>query len=118
MINVSMNSIDQQLKPLALERDLLYETRSQGGVVDDKLSVYGVRNLKVADLSIIPSNVGANTYNTTIAIGEKAALIIAAELGIIEMTASKANGGLLIYTLVTTTFLEIYQCNSMYHLGG
>jgi alcohol oxidase len=39
------------------------------------------------DLSIIPSNVGANTYSTTIAIGEKAALIIAAELGIIEMTA-------------------------------
>ncbi|KJA25447.1 GMC oxidoreductase [Hypholoma sublateritium FD-334 SS-4] len=56
--------------------------RNQGGVVSEMLDVYGVRNLKVADLSILPSNVGANTYNTTLAIGEKAALIIAEELGI------------------------------------
>ena len=32
------------------------------------------------DLSIAPDNVGANTYNTAIAIGEKAALIIAEDL--------------------------------------
>ncbi|KAJ7690393.1 GMC oxidoreductase-domain-containing protein [Mycena rosella] len=52
-----------------------------GGVVDSKLNVYGVKNLKVADLSIPPSNVNANTYSTGLAIGEKAAVIIAAELG-------------------------------------
>jgi alcohol oxidase len=34
------------------------------------------------DCSIAPANVGANTYNTAIAIGEKAAVIIAEDLGI------------------------------------
>lgn len=55
---------------------------SQGGVVDSRLNVYGVDNLKVVDMSIAPSNVGANTYNTALVIGEKAALIIGDELGI------------------------------------
>ncbi|KAJ7167198.1 GMC oxidoreductase-domain-containing protein [Mycena crocata] len=53
-----------------------------GGVVDSKLNVYKVKKLKVVDLSIPPSNVNANTYSTTLAIGEKAALIIAEELGV------------------------------------
>ncbi|KAJ7731929.1 hypothetical protein DFH07DRAFT_991055 [Mycena maculata] len=56
--------------------------RDQGGVVDSRLNVYGVKNLKVADVSIAPTNVGANTYNTALIVGEKAALIIAEELGI------------------------------------
>ena len=74
--------------------------REGGGVVDSKLNVYGVKKLKVAglfprffaplicsysssiDMSIAPGNVGANTYSTAIAIGEKAALIIADDLGI------------------------------------
>ncbi|KDQ62486.1 alcohol oxidase [Jaapia argillacea MUCL 33604] len=56
--------------------------REQGGVVDSKLNVYGVQNLKVADMSICPANVSANTYSTALVIGEKAALIIAEELGI------------------------------------
>ncbi|KAF9478334.1 alcohol oxidase [Pholiota conissans] len=61
--------------------------REKGGVVDSKLNVYGTTNLKVADCSITPSNVAANTYSTAIAIGEKAAVIIAAELGIKGVTA-------------------------------
>ncbi|KAF8262163.1 alcohol oxidase [Lactarius quietus] len=56
--------------------------RERGGVVDSNLNVYGVRGLKVADLSIAPSNVSANTYGTALVIGEKAAVIIAEELGI------------------------------------
>ncbi|KAJ6542897.1 GMC oxidoreductase-domain-containing protein [Mycena capillaripes] len=56
--------------------------RQESGVVDPRLNVYGVRNLKVADLSIAPLNVGANTYHTALMVGEKAALIIAEELGI------------------------------------
>ncbi|KAI0886954.1 GMC oxidoreductase [Annulohypoxylon maeteangense] len=57
--------------------------REEMGVVDKDLNVYGVRGLKVADLSIPPENVAANTNNTAMAIGEKAADIIAKELGIV-----------------------------------
>ncbi|KAF8972163.1 GMC oxidoreductase-domain-containing protein [Flammula alnicola] len=62
--------------------------REQGGVVDERLNVYGVQGLKVADCSITPDNVGANTYNTAIAIGEKAAVIIAEDLGIKGVSAA------------------------------
>jgi alcohol oxidase len=31
------------------------------GVLDERLNVHGVGNLKVADLSICPDNVGCNT---------------------------------------------------------
>jgi len=55
--------------------------REDDGVVDASLNVYGVKGLKLADLSIAPENVGANTNNTALVIGEKAAEIIIAELG-------------------------------------
>ena len=66
--------------------------RDHGGVVDEKLNVYGTKHLKIAgivfliailisvDLSICPSQVGANTYSTALLIGEKAVSIIAEEL--------------------------------------
>ncbi|KAH8811016.1 putative glucose dehydrogenase [Xylogone sp. PMI_703] len=50
------------------------------GVVDTDLNVYGVEGLKIADLSIVPRNVAANTNNTALAIGEKAADIFIQEL--------------------------------------
>jgi alcohol oxidase len=56
--------------------------REKGGVVDKELNVYGVKGLKLADLSIPPGNVGANTNNTALMIGEKAADIIVKELGL------------------------------------
>jgi alcohol oxidase len=70
--------------------------RDQGGVVDPRLNVCGILNLKVtsplfnknvltqcADCSIAPAtNVAANTYNTALDIGKKAAVIIAEDLGI------------------------------------
>ncbi|KAI0044619.1 GMC oxidoreductase [Auriscalpium vulgare] len=56
--------------------------REQGGVVDSRLNVYGFSNLKVVDMSICPGNVASNTYSTALVVGEKAALIIAEELGI------------------------------------
>ncbi|KAN0092552.1 glucose-methanol-choline oxidoreductase, partial [Tylopilus felleus] len=56
--------------------------RDQGGVVDARLNVYGVEGLKVADMSICSANVGNNTYSTASLIGEKAAAIIAEELGV------------------------------------
>ncbi|KAG1900103.1 uncharacterized protein F5891DRAFT_340726 [Suillus fuscotomentosus] len=58
------------------------KSRADQGVVDARLNVYGVTNLKVADLSIVPKNVGTNTYSTALIIGDKAAMIIAEDLGI------------------------------------
>ncbi|RPA90913.1 alcohol oxidase [Choiromyces venosus 120613-1] len=56
--------------------------REQGGVVDSKLNVYGVEGLKLADLSICPGNVGANTYSTALLVGEKAAILAGEYLGL------------------------------------
>ncbi|KAK7932311.1 GMC oxidoreductase-domain-containing protein [Apiospora marii] len=55
-------------------------TPDQGGVVDANLNVHGVQALKVADLSIPPSNIAANANSAAMAIGEKAALILINEL--------------------------------------
>ncbi|KAF5015024.1 hypothetical protein F66182_13794 [Fusarium sp. NRRL 66182] len=56
--------------------------REEGGVVDHDLNVHGVEGLKIIDLSICPLNVSANTYATALAVGEKAATIIAKDLNI------------------------------------
>jgi len=56
--------------------------REQKGVVDASLNVHGIQGLKLADLSVPPENVGANTGNTAFVIGEKAADIIIKELGL------------------------------------
>lgn len=56
--------------------------REKMGVVDENLSVHGVEGLKIADMSIPPGNVGANTNNTALVIGEKAASIFIRELGL------------------------------------
>ncbi|KAI1759523.1 GMC oxidoreductase [Hypoxylon sp. FL1150] len=56
--------------------------REEMGVVGKNLNVYGLRGLKVVDVSIAPENVGANTNNTAMVIGERAADIIANELGL------------------------------------
>ncbi|KAK4647033.1 Alternative oxidase, mitochondrial precursor [Podospora pseudocomata] len=51
------------------------------GVLDERLNVHGVKGLKVADLSIAPDNVGANTFTVALTIGEKAAALVAEDLG-------------------------------------
>lgn len=56
--------------------------REEYGVVDKNLNVWGTKGLKIADLSIPPMNVGANTNNTAMVVGEKAADIIIQELGL------------------------------------
>ncbi|CAD6975559.1 unnamed protein product [Tilletia controversa] len=50
--------------------------RNQGGVVDNKLVVYGTSNVRVADASIIPLHVSAHPQGTVYGIGEFAADII------------------------------------------
>ncbi|KAI7787149.1 alcohol oxidase [Diaporthe eres] len=56
--------------------------RDQNGVVDGSLSVYGFEGLKIADLSIVPRNVAANTENTALPVGKRAADISIKELGL------------------------------------
>ena len=50
--------------------------RDQGGVVDPRLKVYGSRNVRVVDASIVPLHVRGNTVSLTYAIAEKGADII------------------------------------------
>ncbi|KAF8473606.1 hypothetical protein BDZ91DRAFT_651441 [Kalaharituber pfeilii] len=50
--------------------------RKEGGCVDKKLRVYGVRNLRIVDASIMPIIPGTHLQSTVYAVGEKAADII------------------------------------------
>jgi len=50
--------------------------RELDGVVDSKLLVYGTKNIRVVDLSIVPLHVAAHTQATVYTIGEIAADII------------------------------------------
>ncbi|KAL7269728.1 hypothetical protein RUND412_007595 [Rhizina undulata] len=61
---------------------LAMKPKAEGGVVDSRLNVHGIKGLKIGDLSICPSNVGSNTYSTAILVGEKAAVLIGEDLGI------------------------------------
>ncbi|KAK0323407.1 hypothetical protein LTR82_005767 [Friedmanniomyces endolithicus] len=66
--------------------------REKKGVVTPELSVHGIKNLKLADLGVVPENVGANTGNTAFVVGEKAASIFIKELGL-GGAHDKAEGG-------------------------
>lgn len=52
----------------------------QNSVVDSRLRVHGVRRLRVADASVMPKLVGANTNAACVMIGEKAASMIMEDL--------------------------------------
>ncbi|KAF9448638.1 GMC oxidoreductase [Macrolepiota fuliginosa MF-IS2] len=50
--------------------------REKGGVVNTNLKVYGTKNLRVADLSIVPLHFGSHSQSVAYGIGEMAADII------------------------------------------
>lgn len=54
--------------------------RELGGVVDSKLRVYGVSNVRVVDASVMPFQVSGHLTSTLYTLSERAADIIKAEL--------------------------------------
>jgi choline dehydrogenase len=60
----------------------LTSTCRMGSVVDSRLRVMGVADLRVADASIMPNVVSGNTNAAAIMIGEKAAEMLAADHGL------------------------------------
>lgn len=57
-------------------------TCRMGSVVDERLRVNGIANLRIADASVMPNVVSGNTNAASIMIGEKAAEMIAADHGV------------------------------------
>jgi choline dehydrogenase len=60
----------------------LTSTCRMGSVVDPRLRVIGVADLRVADASVMPNVTSGNTNAASIMIGEKAAEMIAADHGV------------------------------------
>lgn len=51
-------------------------SRSEGGVVDEKLRVYGVKGLRIVDASVIPLLPATHTMTTVYAIAEKVSYLL------------------------------------------
>ena len=68
LLGFSRNSLTTMFHPVGTSA---MQPREIGGVVDHNLMVYGTRNLRVADASIMPLIPGTHLQSTVYAIGEK-----------------------------------------------
>lgn len=67
--------------------------RDQGGVLDPRLRVYGTKNVRVVDASIVPLHVRGNTVSLTYAIAERGADLIKEDMnGTVNGTAAGTGG--------------------------
>ncbi|KAL4965466.1 GMC family oxidoreductase [Aspergillus stella-maris] len=77
--SVDINDWDQ-VKAYAQDQILIYNhligTCAMGSVVDERLRVYGVQGLRVADASVIPLQMSGNIIATVYAVAERAADLI------------------------------------------
>jgi choline dehydrogenase len=67
-------AVDTAYNPVGTAR--MGPAEDQGAVVDQRCSVHGVENLYVADASVMPSMVCANTNLTVVMIGERVAALL------------------------------------------
>lgn len=107
-VNETFTSLLQNGEPDTLDHDRLlrYATRNgttvyhpvgtcrmgrddgQRSVVDSELRVHGVQGLSVADASVMPSIVSANTNATTIMIGDTAAAAIVKRIQVMKLNSA------------------------------
>jgi hypothetical protein len=74
---------DTRLRPKHLD---LLDTEPLRTVVDSRLNVIGVRNLRIVDASIMPIILRGNIITTVYAVAERAADIVGEDLGLYRYT--------------------------------